>query len=71
MYVKAESGMMEDTLGVPEAIATAIRRVQTFQRQVPASLTWHLAVALDLPPLALIALEAYVKYARDIRSHDD
>lgn len=44
-------------LGVFEAAAAAIRCIQTFQREVTATLTWRLAIAFDLAPFALVAID--------------
>lgn len=48
------SAHLFEFIRVLEAVA-AVWRVHTLQRQIAASLTRRVAIALDLPPLALVA----------------
>jgi hypothetical protein len=40
-----------------EGIPAAVRRILALEVQIPASLTWCISVALDLPAFALVAAE--------------
>lgn len=46
-------------IGVLEVIGAAIGGIQTCQIEIAASLTWGFAIALDLPPFALVTVEVW------------
>ena len=45
-----------DELGFLEGAAAAIRRIEAFEVEVPATVTWGFAIAFDLATLTLIAI---------------
>ena len=50
-------------LGILEAGAAAVGRVDAFERQVAASMAWIFAIALDFATFALVAGNGYVSGA--------
>lgn len=54
-------------LGVFEAGAAAVWRIDTFKRQVPTSFARSLAIAFDLAAFALVASDGYISIALGLK----